>query len=118
MMQGFIISLLIAAMLFTSGCRPAPLPRGQAFKPVAPRALDANNALMEARALVALGPRDAGTPGARQAAGHLLLRLQAAGVKSTLDVFTEETPAGKMTFWNVMGIIPAAGRLQNPGQFQ
>lgn len=80
------------------------------FNPVAPDALVAANALAEARALVALGPRVAGTPGARRAAGHLLARLQAAKVQSTLDAFTDETPSGQMTFWNVMGVIPAAGR--------
>ncbi|MBU4212395.1 MAG: Zn-dependent exopeptidase M28 [Verrucomicrobia bacterium] len=105
-----IISLLIAALLYTSGCRPAPSPKATVFRPIAPRVLDADNALAEARALVALGPRAAGTPGARHAAGHLLVRLQVVGVQSALDVFTDETPAGKTTFWNVMGVIPAAGR--------
>jgi len=110
MTHGLIISLLIAAVLFASGCRPVPAPKATVFRPMAPRVLDADNALAEARALVALSPRAAGTPGARQAAGHLLVRLQAAGVQATLDAFTDETPAGKKTFWNVMGVIPAAGR--------
>jgi len=109
MTHGLIISLLIAALLFVTGCRPAPSPKAPAFTPIAPRILNADNALAEARALVALGPRDAGTPGARQAAGHLLVRLQAAGAQATLDAFTDETPDGKITFWNVMGVIPAAG---------
>jgi len=106
----FITSLLIAVLFFAPGCRPAPAPKATIFRPIAPRILDADNALAEARTLVALSPRNAGTPGARQAAGHLLLRLQAAGVQSTLDAFTDETPAGQITFWNVMGVIPAAGR--------
>lgn len=111
MTHGLIISLLIAALFFfTSGCRPTPPPQGPAFKPLAPRVLDADNALAEARALVALGPRVAGTPGARQAAGHLLVRLQVVGVQATLDAFTDEIPGGKTTFWNVMGVIPATGR--------
>ena len=105
-----IINLLIAVLLYTSGCRPASAPETTAFRPIAPRILDADNALAEARALAAFSPRDAGTPGARQAAGHLLARLQAVGVQATLDAFTDETPGGKTTFWNVMGVIPAAGR--------
>src|ERR1035437_6898586 len=104
------INLLMAALIFASGCRPAPLPKATVFSPIAPRILAADNALAEARALVALGPRAAGTPGARQAAGHLLVRLQAVGVQATLDAFTDETPDGQTTFWNVMGVIPAAGR--------
>lgn len=77
---------------------------------MAPRVLDAGNAMAETRALIALGPRDAGTPGARRAAAHLMERLQAVGVQSTLDAFTDETPAGTTTFWNVTGVIPAAGQ--------
>jgi glutaminyl-peptide cyclotransferase len=110
MTRHLILGVLTGFLLVASGCRPAPSPKRPAFKPLAPRVLDADNALAEARALVALGPRDAGTPGARQAAGHLLVRLQAVGVQSTLDAFTDETPDGKTTFWNVMGVIPADGR--------
>ncbi|MBU0713859.1 MAG: Zn-dependent exopeptidase M28 [Verrucomicrobia bacterium] len=109
MTRYLILGVLTGFLLVTSGCRPALSPKATVFKPIVPRILDADNALAEARALVALGPRAAGTPGARQAAGHLLVRLQAAGVQSTLDAFTDETPDGKVTFWNVMGVIPAAG---------
>ena len=110
MTRYLILGVLTGFLLVASGCRPAPSPKATVFRPIAPRVLDADNALAEARALVALSPRAAGTPGARQAAGHLLVRLQAVGVQSTLDAFTDETPAGKTTFWNVMGVIPAAGR--------
>ncbi|MFH1476157.1 MAG: M28 family peptidase [Verrucomicrobiota bacterium] len=109
-LRGFVLSVLTGSLVIAAGCRPASAPETTAFRPIAPCVLDADNALAEARALVALGPRDAGTPGARQAAGHLLARLQAAGVQSTLDAFTDETPAGQVTFWNVTGVIPAAGR--------
>lgn len=109
MKHSLVISLLIAALFYTAGCHPAPLPKDTAFRAISPGTLEADNALAEARALVALGPRIAGTPGARQAAGHLLVRMQAVGIQSSLDAFTDETPLGKTTFWNVMGIIPAAG---------
>ncbi len=101
--------LLFAALICTNSCRPAPKPKQPEFKPIAPGMLDAERALANARALVALGPRVSGTPGARQAAGHLLLCLQLAGVQAALDAFTDTPPSGQMTFWNVMGIIPAAG---------
>ena len=110
MTRYLILGMLAGFLLVASGCRPVPSPKAAAFKPIVPSVLDADNALAEARALVALSPRAAGTPGARQAAGHLLVRLQAVGVQSTLDAFTDETPADKTTFWNVMGVIPAAGR--------
>ena len=109
MTRHLILGVLTGFLLVASGCRPSPSPQRPAFKPLAPRVLDADNALSEARALVALGSRDAGTPGARACAGHLLIRLQTMGVQASLDTFTDETPADKTTFWNVMGVIPAAG---------
>ena len=110
MTRHLIFALLAGFLLGVFGCRPSPLPKGLAFKPLAPRVLNADNAFAEACALVKLGLRDAGTPGARRAAGHLLIRLQAMGVQASLDAFTDETPDGQTTFWNVMGVIPAAGR--------
>jgi len=110
MFQGFIPGVLIGSLVIAAGCRPAPAPKVPAFTAIAPGVINGENALSEARALVALGPRDAGTPGARQAAGHLLVRLQAAGIQASLDAFTDETDAGKTTFWNVMGVIPAGRR--------
>lgn len=110
MLYGFVLSGLMVGLVITSGCRPVASSKVAVFTPMAAGGLDADNALAEARALVALGTRDAGTPGARRAAGHLLARLQAVGVQATLDAFTDATPAGPMTFWNVMGVIPAAGR--------
>lgn len=107
MIRCLMISVLSAVLL--AGCKPAAAPKAIGFTAIAPGVLNGENALSEARALVALGPRAAGTPGARRAAGHLLVRLQAVGVQSSLDAFTDETPAGKTTFWNVMGVIPAAG---------
>lgn len=63
-------------------------------------------ALEEVEALVAIRPRDAGTPGARRAAEHLAGRLQALGLKAAIDTFSEPTPAGEMTFHNVVGRLP------------
>jgi glutaminyl-peptide cyclotransferase len=62
------------------------------------------------RALVALGPRDAGTPGAERAALHIRDRLAAAGVAAEIDAFADATPAGEATFRNVIGRIPGQGR--------
>ena len=91
MNRHLILGVLTGFLLVAFGCRPAPSPKATVFRPIVPSVLDAENALAEARALVMLGPRAAGTPGARQAAGHLLMRLQAVGVQSTLDAFTDET---------------------------
>ncbi len=63
-------------------------------------------ALDEASRVVALGPRDSGTPGAEKAAAYLVGRLQALGIEARVDAFQEETPDGTQTFRNVIGRLP------------
>ncbi|MBI2441196.1 MAG: M28 family peptidase [Lentisphaerae bacterium] len=109
MTRYLISSVLTGFLLVAFGCRPTPLPKSPAFAAIDLQALNAENALAEARALVVFSPREAGTPGARAAAGHLLKRLQTIGIQASLEAFTDDTPAGPTTFWNVMGTIPAAG---------
>jgi glutaminyl-peptide cyclotransferase len=67
---------------------------------------DGAKAFTETEELVAIRPRDAGTPGARRAAVHLEGKLKALGCKTTIDTFAEDTPAGKMFFNNVLGRLP------------
>ena len=93
-------ALWLLSGLLLSGCRPAP-PTG-----LAPDLVQGEAALAEVRALVAIGPRAAGTPGARQAAEHLLGRLRALGIAASLESFTVAGPAGPLALNNVMGIIP------------
>lgn len=69
-------------------------------------AFDGTNAFDETKALVAIRPRDAGTAGARRAAVHLEGKLNALGVKASIDTFSEETPSGKLFFNNVLGRLP------------
>lgn len=74
--------------------------------PVDSSGFDGEKAFAETEALVAIRPRDAGTAGARRAAVHLESRLKERGLKTTIDTFSEETPAGKLFFNNVLGRIP------------
>jgi glutaminyl-peptide cyclotransferase len=66
-------------------------------------------ALSEAAAFAALGPKSAGTPGAARAVEHVRARLRALGVPSHVDAFTEMTPSGPLTFRNVIATIPGRG---------
>jgi ParB/RepB/Spo0J family partition protein len=68
--------------------------------------VDGERALYEVHRLVALGARDAGTPGAERAAQHLKKRLQELGVEARIDTFTNQTPLGARAFHNVIGRIP------------
>jgi glutaminyl-peptide cyclotransferase len=60
----------------------------------------------EVRALVAIGPRPAGSAGAEKAANHLADRLSALGLVPSVDVFSEMTPSGMLVFRNVMAELP------------
>lgn len=103
----------IAVMLmFNTACRPQPAdvdaPR---FPP--PDPAFGNRALRQVADFVALGPRDAGTPGARRAAEWLLARLQADGLEARIDSFTDDTPDGPARFHNVLAFLP--GLKPGPG---
>ncbi len=64
---------------------------------------DGVKAMAETEALVKIGPREAGSGGARRASVMLEDKLKALGLKTTIDTFSEETPSGKMHFNNVLG---------------
>jgi glutaminyl-peptide cyclotransferase len=88
---------------------------GCAKQPSAPAArldparFQGERAFEEARLIVDLGPREAGTPGAARAADHLRERLRAVGVSARLEVFTNASPQGPIVFRNVIGEIPGTG---------
>ena len=98
---------VLAAVLCAAGCGkpPAPAPAAAA----APAAVSGAAALEEVRRFVALGPRDAGTPGAEQAAGYLFERLKEIGVEAEIQEFADASPLGEPTFRNVLGRIPGTG---------
>jgi glutaminyl-peptide cyclotransferase len=90
--MGFFV---LAAVLVFASC-----------KPMDSASFDEEKAWAETEALVQIRPRDAGTGGGRIAAIHLETRLKDLGFKTVVDTFSEETPAGKMFFNNVLGRLP------------
>lgn len=103
----FPLSILVVFFLLSS-CRPTT-ETGSPAQSLDPSAFSGQRALDEARLLVEVGPRDAGTPGAATAAEHLAARLREAGVETDLDTFTEDTSLGTTTFHNVIGTVPGSG---------
>ncbi len=78
---------------------PAPTP---AFAPAC-----ATNALARVAALLALGPRDAGTPGAERAAQWLAGQLRNDGMETArVQSFDDQTPDGLRRFHNVLAEWP------------
>lgn len=87
-----------------AGCRPSD--EKSAYSRLNSGDFNAANAFVEVKALTAIMPRHSGSPGAQKAAEHLLSRLRATGIEASPDEFEEETPAGKILFRNVLGILP------------
>ena len=92
---------------------PEPAPAAAASADAGPALaaqVSGERALAEVRDFVALGSRDAGTPGAEKAANYLLGRLQELGVAAEIQEFREPSPRGPDTiFRNVLGRIPGTG---------
>lgn len=97
-------ALLLLLLLSACARAPAPAP----IPPLDAAAFDGARALHEAGQLVAIGPRPSGSPGAERTSLHLQKRLQSLGVPAELEVFTNDTPRGRMVFRNVVGELPGA----------
>ena len=101
-----LIPAAVACLLLVTGCRkPAPP------EPVRldTRLVDGTRAMEEVRRLTDIARRDSGTPGARQAAEHLLSRLQGMNIEAHIDAFEDVGPAGPVMFRNVIAVIPGSG---------
>lgn len=95
--------VLVALAGFAVGCHQPVAPT--ASRPD-PAAFQGSNALAEVAAFLAVGPRDAGTPGAERAALYLARRLNAIGVFVEVDNFTDIVPGGTGIFHNVIARLP------------
>jgi glutaminyl-peptide cyclotransferase len=88
------------------GCGPPRVSAPPEAPPIDPLAFSGQRALDAAGSFLAVGPRVAGTPGARAAADYLAARLRALDVEAALDSFEDDAPEGKVLFHNVVGRIP------------
>ena len=100
------IRMVAAACVLLAGCKQSPPPPPSAPAMADPAAFAADRAMYEVRSFVALGPRDAGTPGAEKAATYLYSRLKVIGVEATVDVFMAKSPQDLTVFRNIIGRIP------------
>jgi glutaminyl-peptide cyclotransferase len=102
-----LLNGLLAGSLVAAGCRPASAPPATASPVVVPDDLG-RQALERIVRLAALGPRDSGTPGARQAAAWIAAELHGLGLAPTLDTFEDATPDGPRSFHNVLATLPGS----------
>jgi glutaminyl-peptide cyclotransferase len=109
-------SLVAACLFLPASCRPTkrsavPPETRSEISPLAAAAqtrFDHRRAWEEVRAFVALGPRPSGAPGAAAAADYLSRRLASLGPQAVVIEFQDETPAGPVTFRNVLAEIRGA----------
>ena len=85
-----------------------------------PTPFDGARALEHARQLVAIGPRVAGTDGARQARAYIAKQMDALGLQAVEQPFEATTPLGVAKMANVRVTLPGAsstGRLILAGHY-
>src|SRR5262245_10987107 len=56
--------------------------------------------------LVAIGPRVAGSPAGAKARDYIVAELKKAGVQVRVEAFDAETPHGRLSMANVIGVVP------------
>jgi hypothetical protein len=86
-----------------------------------PSRFDGARAFEHIKQLVAIGPRVAGTPGARQARDYITTQLKAIGLTVDEQAFSAETPRGKAQLVNLRAKLPGRdadqGRLIVAGHY-
>jgi len=95
---------LVAALLLA--VLVAPASDAGSASATRPPAFDGTRALRDVERLVAIGPRPAGSPGAARARQYIVAELEKAGVRARIEPFEAETPHGRLSMANVVGIVP------------
>lgn len=84
------VGLLAARLAAQPGGRPA---------------FDGAAALRHVTALVALGPRPAGSPASVRAREYIVQELQRVGLDTRVQAFEADTPHGRLAMGNVVGVV-------------
>jgi hypothetical protein len=85
-----------------------------------PASFDGGRALEHVKQLVAIGPRVAGTDGARGARDYIIRQLTALGLEVEQQAFEARTPLGTVKMVNLRALLPGAsssGRLIIAGHY-
>lgn len=93
---------LIATLLLAALAMPASEARPAAGRP----AFDGLRALRDIERLVAIGPRPAGSPASAQARQYIVTELEKAGLRARVEPFEAQTPHGRLSMANVVGVVP------------
>ncbi|MGH7307941.1 MAG: M28 family peptidase [Candidatus Rokuibacteriota bacterium] len=94
---------LLAALLLAALAGPANEARpAAASRPV----FDGTRALRDVERLVAIGPRPAGSPASARARQYIVTELEKAGLRARVEPFEAQTPHGRLSMANVVGVVP------------
>lgn len=94
---------LVAALLLAALAGPASEARpAAASRPV----FDGTRALRDVERLVAIGPRPAGSPASVRARQYIVAELEKAGLRARVEAFEAQTPHGRLSMANVVGVVP------------
>ena len=94
-------------VLLLSGC-PSPT---EGKKPPPTLEVNANRAFRNLEDILSLGPRPSGGEAAEKTAALIAGRIRDAGLAPEIDLWIDQTPAGKIEFRNVKAMLP--GRSSN-----
>jgi Zn-dependent M28 family amino/carboxypeptidase len=81
-----------------------------ALQAAAPATFDSNRAWDHLRALVALGPRPAGSPAIEQSRKYIKDQLATFGITPVEQAWEDQTPLGPVHMVNLMATIPGASK--------
>lgn len=106
-MTRFYLSACLGLLLSMSACRPSP--RAVINEADLPR-IDGQATYDLARRQCAIGPRASGTVGAEKTVAFLTDTCRAMGFKPKVDSWQEDTPAGRLTFRNILATRAGRGK--------
>ena len=89
--------------------RSAEAPAQTVARPANTSPFNADRAFADLRAIVAFGPRPAGSEALAKTRAYIVAELQKAGLKAELDEFEAVTPRGRKKMTNIRASRPGAG---------
>ena len=99
-----LFSVLAYGMMAKRGAEPAAQTRTANTSP-----FNGDRAFADLRAIVAFGPRPAGSESLAKTRAYIAAELQKAGLKAEFDEFEAVTPRGRKKMTNVRAVRPGTG---------
>lgn len=111
LLLALITGLHLACANATTTVQPASQSPSPSASPISDKekkttAFDAERAFKHVKTQVEFGPRPAGSASLEKTRQYILSELRSYGLKTSLDEFTDRTPAGSTRFKNIIAELP------------